>query len=121
MTWNESRNRSGPFSPTRVGLSLVIDRLGVGVLAGFVGVGGGFLIVPALVLLGSLPMVLAVGTSLVIIALKSFTGFVKYLDVLEVLDLTLDWPVRWPSRRPKRNRAGGDPPTLENLRTHERQ
>ena len=46
-------------------------------LTGFVGVGGGFLIVPALVLLGGLPMHLAVGTSLVIIALKSLTGFIK--------------------------------------------
>ncbi len=69
------------------------DGLAVGVLTGFVGVGGGFLIVPALVLLGGLPMHLAVGTSLVIIALKSWTGFVKYLEVLGRLDLTLDWRV----------------------------
>ena len=67
--------------------------MGVGILTGFVGVGGGFLIVPALVLLGGLPMYVAVGTSLIVIALKSFTGFVKYLDVLETLGLSLDWTV----------------------------
>ena len=43
----------------------------VGVVTGFVGVGGGFLIVPALVVLGNLPMRQAIGTSLVIIAIKS--------------------------------------------------
>jgi hypothetical protein len=72
---------------------VVLDGLGVGVLTGLVGVGGGFLIVPALVLLGGLPMRRAVGTSLVIIALKSFTGFVKYVDVLDQLGLQLDWRV----------------------------
>jgi len=72
-----------------------LDGLGVGVLTGFVGVGGGFLIVPALVLLGGLSMHLAVGTSLVIIALKSFTGFFKYLEVLDTLDLSLDWNILW--------------------------
>lgn len=70
-----------------------IEGLLVGVLTGLVGVGGGFMIVPALVLLGGLPMHRAVGTSLLIIALKSFSGFVKYLDVLDALDLALDWAV----------------------------
>lgn len=50
----------------------------VGVVTGFVGVGGGFLIVPALVVLGKLPMRLAIGTSLVIIAFKAAVGFAKY-------------------------------------------
>jgi len=67
--------------------------LGVGVLTGFVGVGGGFLIVPALVLLGGLPIHLAVGTSLAIVALKSFVGFWKYTDVLREAGLSLDWAV----------------------------
>ena len=65
----------------------------VGALTGFVGVGGGFLIVPALVLLGGLDMKRAVASSLLIIAMKSFTGFVKYHDVLTALDLRLDWTV----------------------------
>ena len=67
------------------------DGLGVGVLTGLVGVGGGFLIVPALVLLGGMAMHRAVATSLVIIALKSYSGFYKYTDVLEDQNLELDW------------------------------
>lgn len=70
---------------------IVLEGIIVGVLTGLVGVGGGFLIVPALVLLGGLPMGLAVGTSLLIIALKSFSGFYKYLDVLDGLDLSINW------------------------------
>ncbi|GGM21062.1 sulfite exporter TauE/SafE family protein [Deinococcus aerophilus] len=52
--------------------------LGVGVLTGVVGVGGGFLILPALVLLLGLPMTVAVGTSLVIITLTSAMGFTMH-------------------------------------------
>ncbi|WP_347240896.1 sulfite exporter TauE/SafE family protein [Thermus sp.] len=70
---------------------IVLDGLAVGALTGFVGVGGGFLIVPALVLLGGLPMHLAVGTSLVIIAMKSFAGFYKYLHLLPALGLSVNW------------------------------
>ncbi len=79
--------------PRRSRLKIGLEGLAVGVLTGFVGVGGGFLIVPALVLLGGLPMHLAIGTSLMIIALKSATGFVKYLEVLGDLDLAVDWSV----------------------------
>lgn len=67
------------------------DGLFVGVITGLVGVGGGFLIVPALVLLGGLAIHKAVATSLVIIALKSYSGFYKYLDVLDQQNLELDW------------------------------
>ena len=70
---------------------IAIEGLIVGVLTGLVGVGGGFLIVPALVLLGGLSMHLAIGTSLVIIAMKSFSGFYKYLDVLDELNLSINW------------------------------
>lgn len=70
---------------------IVAEGLVVGVLTGLVGVGGGFLIVPALVLLGGLPMRLAVGTSLAIIALKSISGFYKYIDVLEEAGESIDW------------------------------
>jgi uncharacterized membrane protein YfcA len=62
----------------------------VGILTGFVGVGGGFLIVPALVILGRLPMRLAIGTSLVIIAAKSAVGFVKYQHYLLSHELSVD-------------------------------
>ncbi len=69
------------------------EGLVVGIVTGLVGVGGGFLIVPALALLGGLSMPIAVGTSLLIIALKSFVGFMEYLQVLGAIDLHLDWGV----------------------------
>jgi uncharacterized membrane protein YfcA len=53
--------------------------LAVGVVMGLVGAGGGFLLVPALVLLGALPMPAAVGTSLVVIAMQSFAGLAGHL------------------------------------------
>ncbi|MEE4244908.1 MAG: sulfite exporter TauE/SafE family protein, partial [Kangiellaceae bacterium] len=74
-------------------IKIVIDGLVVGILTGVVGVGGGFLIVPALVLLGGLSMRVAVASSLMIIALKSYSGFVKYLDVLNEAGKSLDWTV----------------------------
>ena len=51
------------------------EGLVVGAVTGLVGAGGGFLVVPALVVLGGVPMRRAVGTSLFVIALKSFTGY----------------------------------------------
>ncbi|MFN8357890.1 MAG: sulfite exporter TauE/SafE family protein [Spirosomataceae bacterium] len=58
----------------------------VGILTGIVGAGGGFLIIPALVMLARLPMKMAVGTSLLIIAAKSLIGFVGDLS-----NLAVDW------------------------------
>ena len=72
-------------------LKIIIDGLLVGIITGIVGVGGGFLIVPALVLMGGLAMRNAVATSLIIIAMKSYSGFYKYLDVLNGQNLQLDW------------------------------
>ena len=60
-------------------LKITLLGLAVGVISGLVGAGGGFLLVPALVLLAGLPMPLAVGTSLVIIAMQSFAGFAGHL------------------------------------------
>lgn len=74
-------------------LLVLAEGLGVGVLTGLVGVGGGFLIVPALVLLGGLGMRKAVATSLVIIVGKSAVGFWKYLSVLGDLNMEVDWPI----------------------------
>ncbi len=76
--------------PPRAYWKIASDGFLVGVFTGLVGVGGGFLIVPTLVVLGGLPMRLAVGTSLVIIALKSLTGYVKYVDVLDTLNIDLN-------------------------------
>lgn len=64
----------------------IAHGLAVGVVTGLVGAGGGFLVVPALVLLGGLPMATAVGTSLVVIAMKSAAGLAGYLATVQ-----LDW------------------------------
>lgn len=65
---------------------IVVEGLAVGLATGLVGAGGGFLVVPALALLGGLPMPVAVGTSLVVIAMKSFAGLAGYLT-----SVSLDW------------------------------
>ncbi|MEV1145680.1 sulfite exporter TauE/SafE family protein [Micromonospora sp. NPDC049799] len=67
-------------------LRVVLDGVVVGLVTGLVGAGGGFLVVPALALLGGLPMPVAVGTSLVVIAMKSFAGLAGYLSSVSV-----DW------------------------------
>ncbi|MFC1464984.1 MAG: sulfite exporter TauE/SafE family protein [Candidatus Brachytrichaceae bacterium NZ_4S206] len=64
----------------------LVAGAGVGLLTGFLGVGGGFLIVPALVMLVGLPMPVAVGTSLLVIAMNSLSGLLGHLD-----GTALDW------------------------------
>ena len=73
-------------APLKVPL-IILEGVIVGVLTGLVGAGGGFLIIPALVLFANLPMKRAVATSLVIIAVKSLIGFVG-----DVQNLVIDWP-----------------------------
>ncbi len=63
---------------------LTVQALGVGLLSGVVGVGGGFLIVPALVLAARISIKQAIGTSLAIIALNSFSGFSGYINLIEI-------------------------------------
>ncbi len=65
-------------------LWLLTEGIAIGVLTGLVGVGGGFAIVPALVLLGKLPMKEAIGTSLLIIAFNSVAGFLGYFGRVEL-------------------------------------
>ncbi|MEK7857397.1 MAG: sulfite exporter TauE/SafE family protein [Acidobacteriota bacterium] len=67
---------------------VLLEGVGVGTLTGLVGAGGGFLIIPALVLLAGLEMKLAVGTSLFIIAMKSLIGFTG--------DIQSGMPIDWP-------------------------
>ena len=67
---------------------IILEGSIVGVVTGLIGAGGGFLIIPALVLLARLPMKLAVGTSLAIIAVKSLFGFLG--DVQG--NTNIDWP-----------------------------
>jgi len=66
---------------------IFIEGIIVGLLTGVVGAGGGFLIIPALVLFANLPMKQAVGTSLIIIAVKSLIGFSS--------DLQSDMIIHW--------------------------
>ena len=74
-------------APARLPIGKILaEGLVVGLVTGLVGAGGGFLVVPALALLGGLPMPLAVGTSLVVIAMKSFAGLGGYLT-----SVSLDW------------------------------
>jgi uncharacterized protein len=65
---------------------VLLDGVAVGVVTGLVGAGGGFLVVPALALLGGLPMGIAVGTSLLVIAMKSVAGLTGYLATVSI-----DW------------------------------
>ena len=67
---------------------VVGEGLVVGAVTGLVGAGGGFLVVPALVLLGGLRMDVAIGTSLLVIAMKSYAGFAGYLGHAEI-----DWQI----------------------------
>ncbi len=57
---------------------IIFDGLVVGLVTGLVGAGGGFLVVPALALLGGLPMPIAIATSLLVVSMKSFAGFAGY-------------------------------------------
>ncbi len=68
---------------------ILLEGAVVGLLTGLVGAGGGFLIIPALVLLARMPMKLAVGTSLFIIAAKSLIGFIGDLQGSEIIDWKL--------------------------------
>ena len=78
----EQKNRAGWITP----LVVLAEGIVVGTLTGLVGAGGGFLIIPALVLFAKLPMKTAIGTSLVIISAKSLIGFLGDLSNYEV-----DW------------------------------
>jgi uncharacterized membrane protein YfcA len=65
-------------------VKILLEGLVVGSVTGLVGAGGGFLVVPALVLLGGVPMGQAVATSLMVIAMKSFAGFAGYAGSVSV-------------------------------------
>ncbi len=68
--------------------ALLVIGVGVGAVTGLVGAGGGFLIVPALVILGGLTMAQAVGTSLLVIAMNTAAGFLGYQGTVDI-----DWPL----------------------------
>jgi uncharacterized protein len=79
---NISTQRNGGILP------LTLWGLGIGLITGLLGAGGGFLIIPALVLFVKLPMKTAIGTSLVIIAINSIFGFLFSLK-----QTPLDWKI----------------------------
>jgi uncharacterized membrane protein YfcA len=82
-------SKTAPRRAARLPLpKIMLEGLVVGAVTGLVGAGGGFLVVPALVLLGRLPMATAIGTSLLVIALKSFAGFAGYAG-----HTPIDWPL----------------------------
>lgn len=91
-TDNTNYDKQKPALTLAKGSLIVFEGIVVGILTGFVGVGGGFLIVPALFILGKLPMRTAIGTSLVIITMKSIVGFFKYQQLLSTNGLSVDWP-----------------------------
>ncbi|MFG2087237.1 TSUP family transporter [Spirillospora sp. NPDC048824] len=82
------RKETGPdqHAGNRPLARIFLEGSAVGLVTGLVGAGGGFLVVPALALLGGLPMPVAVGTSLLVIAMKSFAGLAGYLQSVQ-----LDW------------------------------
>jgi len=85
------RQKAAPTGTTGVAVHfnyplILGEGIVVGTITGLVGAGGGFLIIPALVLLAKLPMKQAVGTSLIIIAAKSLIGFTGDLGGAEVID-----------------------------------
>lgn len=69
-------------------IQLALYGVGVGLITGFLGAGGGFILIPALVLLLRLPMKTAVGTSLLIIAMNSLVGFLA-----DAGQYTIQWPL----------------------------
>ena len=81
--------RLGGSMVLRRGLKIIVAATGVGLLTGFFGVGGGFVIVPALVLALGFDMPAAVGTSLLVIAINSATALAARLGSLA----GLDWPL----------------------------
>jgi hypothetical protein len=89
-----SPQKKSSTSPIPPWLAISAQGLGTGIVTGFVGVGGGFLIVPTLVLLGGISMKKAIGTSLIIIFAQSITGFIGYINQVAInWSLTISFTV----------------------------
>lgn len=89
MIKGNGKNGSDEESEIHFNIPMIaVEGVVVGLVTGIVGAGGGFLIIPALVLLAKLPMKMAVGTSLLIISAKSLIGFLG-----DVSNQTIDWPM----------------------------
>jgi len=70
--------------PTASTAAIMAVGVGVGLLTGLVGIGGGFLVVPALVVLAGVPMKQAIGTSLVVIAMNAMSGSLGYVGQVSI-------------------------------------
>lgn len=82
----ESREGETPVQSGDFNYTLIFAQgFGIGILTGLAGIGGGFLITPALVIIARLPMRLAIGTSLLVIALNSLIGFLG--DVMNITEI----------------------------------
>ncbi len=75
MIYQKNNHNEEPVSKFEGPLPLIVYGIGIGAVTGFLGAGGGFLIIPALVILVGLPMKKAIGTSLMIISFNSLLGF----------------------------------------------
>lgn len=89
---NTSKTANTTVSPLRTAAALLLTGILVGVLTGFFGVGGGFVIAPALVLILRYPMPIAVGTSLLVITLNSAAALTARVSQ-EALDWSIIVPV----------------------------
>ena len=84
-------NRASSDITNYANAKMSIAGLLIGLVTGFVGIGGGFLIIPALLVFSKLTMKQAIGTSLLIIAMQSFSGFAKHAFLLKQHAEQLDW------------------------------
>ena len=81
------KENAKPIFPKPNYFQIVIQGIIIGLISGFVGAGGGFLIIPALVFMARIPMKMAVGTSLLIVAAQSLIGFLG--------DIQVNQPMNW--------------------------
>lgn len=87
MIVNKPKSKTDVVADENIPLiRLLLNGLGIGLVTGLLGAGGGFLLIPSLVLLIKLPMKEAIGTSLLIIALNSLIGFTG-----DIGHNTIDW------------------------------
>ena len=86
MIRNKEKSEMKNFKGGNTKLITVALGMIIGLLTGFIGAGGGFIIVPALIFLTRLPIKMAIGTSLFIIMMKSFIGFLGDLQTI-----SMDW------------------------------
>src|SRR6185295_15437041 len=85
--WSMVKKNSYTHSPEKLSYyRLILQGCITGAITGFIGIGGGFIIVPSLVLFAGLPMKRAIGTSLVIITINCLVGVLSNIEVVESLN-----------------------------------